>query len=221
MTNRDFKLLKRVIAQDVVTRGIVNFSFDKPKRFKSGLLSPIYCDFRLCLADHELMTTIEMAICHLIPSAEGVIAGVATGALPHASFVARTLKLPMCYVRPGATAKDHGMGKLIEGAVVKDRVIYLIEDLVSTGDSVIADARILLEEGAIEVKPFSIFSYDLKGSDGAFKKAGLKLKSVLTIHDLLPDICHKLSSSHYEIVTKWIKNPEKWTEEYLAVHPQS
>lgn len=192
---------------------IVSLNFADPTTFKSGILSPIYCDFRKCLQYPELMDLIEQAFCYLIPQGgTHVIAGVATGAIAHAAGIAKMLKWPLCYVRPGSKPKEYGLGKHIEGADVTGHRIYLIEDLVSTGESIASDAAILKLAGAKRIVPLSIFTYEMKQSKKTFKKAKLEEPcSLITFTELLPLIKDRISENDYKSLIRWKKNPEAWT----------
>src|SRR5690606_5847234 len=110
-----------------------------PFTWSSGWNSPIYCDNRLTLRFPEIRNKIENEFTAIIeekfPDVD-VITGTATAGIPHAAWVAANLNKPMAYVR--AKAKAHGMGNQIEGGVKKGESTVIIEDLVSTGSSVIS-----------------------------------------------------------------------------------
>ena len=209
----DFQKEKNYLASLIIDYKIVNFNFEKPATFKSGILSPIYCDFRKTLQYPGLMKLIGEMFCYIIPhgGATYTLAGVATGAIPHATYVAQMLEWPLCYVRPGATEKAYGLKKKIEGAEVVDDRVYLIEDLISTGGSVLADAQVLKSAGAARVIPLSIFSYEMKGVKMAFRKAKIEQPvSLITLSDLLPILEKRLSKTQLASLKRWMRNPNQW-----------
>ena len=208
--------LKRRISRMIWKCGIITQHFDAPYAFPSGLRSPICCDFRECLGYPDLMAAIEEALSYTIPNdANHVIAGVAPGALPHAACVARRMELPLCYVQPGA-----GTERIVEGAAVKGKFVYLINDDVITGSSLLNDADALLRAGAAGIEALSILSYDTKQSRRAFKAAKIRPSSVLTFGDLFYLFDEHLAPAQAGAVRTWAKDPEAWTKKYLASHPQ-
>lgn len=210
---------KQRIVELALQYGIVGFNFSQPINFKSGIKSPIYCDWRKCQEYPDLMKLILEAFHQTavtIPSADElkntVIAGVATGGIPHASLLAQTMGMPSCYVRPDATAKGYGLGKSIEGAHVKGRSVIVIEDLVSTAGSLIKNVEIIKAEGAKDVIGFCVFTYGMKRSVDELQKAGITLHALLTLDDFLPALREKLGSAQYTSLVEWAENPDNWFE---------
>lgn len=134
----------------------------EPFTWASGIKSPIYCDNRLILGNVEERIYIEEALGKMIqenyPDVE-VLMGTSTAGIPHAAYVSALLDLPMGYVR--STAKDHGRQNQIEGADPKGKKVVVIEDLISTGGSVLEVCNILKEYGAEVLGIASIFTYNL------------------------------------------------------------
>ncbi len=203
---------------------IVSFNFKEPKTFKFGIRSPIYCDFRKTLGIPKLRTMIKNDFAcsfhdsfgkDFVEAENFILAGVQTGGTPYAAILSDVFQLPLTYVRPGTIAKEYGLKKQIEGASVKGKVIVLIEDLISTGGSAIENAKILLHEGATEIKIFSIFSYGFRQAAENFAKANLSYASLLTVTDLLPILKEKLPSDEYKLLCKWVDNPEEWFEKHF------
>ena len=138
-----------------------------PFTWASGIKSPIYCDNRLILSYPETRTLVEACLAENVkkhyPQCQ-LVAGTSTAGIAHAALVAEILNLPMCYVR--GEAKSHGRQNRIEGKVEKGQKVVVIEDLISTGGSVIEVVSALREEGAEVLGIASIFTYDLqKGLD--------------------------------------------------------
>ena len=139
----------------------------EPFTWASGIKSPIYCDNRLTLSYPHIRNQVEQGLAENIrkhyPDCE-VVAGTSTAGIAHAALVADILDLPMCYVR--SSAKDHGRNNQIEGKVEKGQKVVVVEDLISTGGSVIEVVNVLREVGAEVLGIASIFTYGLqKGLD--------------------------------------------------------
>ena len=167
---------------------------DDPFTWASGIKSPIYCDNRLVLSDTKARRTIEEGLIALIKEryseAEGLF-GTATAGIAHAAIAAHEMDLPMGYVR--SSAKDHGRGSRIEGRVREGQKVVVVEDLISTGGSVISAAEALKEAGAEVLGVVCIFSYNLSKSHDAFAEAGLEYVS-LTDFDA---ICEAAAETGY------------------------
>ena len=130
---------------------------------KSGIKSPVYCDNRLTLTDVDVRNDVENGLAKLIkekyPEAE-VLMGTSTAGIAHAAITAHILNMPMGYVRSGA--KDHGRQNQIEGRLEKGQKVVVVEDLISTGGSVIEVVDVLREAGADVLGIVSIFTYGMK-----------------------------------------------------------
>lgn len=155
------------IAEDLLTIRAVFFRPDEPFTWASGIKSPIYCDNRLTLTDVAVRTDVETALAETIrtkyPETE-VLMGTSTAGIAHAAITAHLLSLPMGYVRGGA--KDHGRKNQIEGKLLPGQRVVVVEDLISTGGSVIEVVDILRDAGAEVLGVVSIFTYGLqKGLD--------------------------------------------------------
>ena len=161
---------------------------DEPFTWASGIKSPIYCDNRLTLSYPEIRTEIETAIAETVkakyPEAEA-LAGTSTAGIPHAAIAAHILGMPMAYVR--ASAKDHGRNNKIEGRLEKGTKVVVIEDLISTGGSVI-DVVNALREAEVEVLGIvSIFTYGLARGIERLKEANVENTS-LSNYDALVEV---------------------------------
>ena len=140
---------------------------EEPFTWASGIKSPIYCDNRLILTAPEARDGVETALAQAVrenyPEAE-VLMGTATAGIAHAAIVGHMLELPMGYVRSGA--KDHGRQNRIEGKLLPGQKVVVVEDLISTGGSVIETVEALREAGADVLGVVSIFTYGMqKGLD--------------------------------------------------------
>lgn len=158
---------KTLIAKDLLKIGAVFFRPDEPFTWASGIKSPVYCDNRLTLTAPDVRNDVENAIAETVerefPEAEALM-GTSTAGIAHAAIAAHILGLPMGYVRSGN--KDHGRQNRIEGRLDAGEKVVVIEDLISTGGSVIEVVDALREAGAVVLGVVSIFTYGMqKGID--------------------------------------------------------
>ena len=164
--------IARQIAADLLDINAVTLSPSKPFLWASGIKAPIYTDNRRTIAFPKVRQHIADGLADYIkttfPTAT-VIAGVATAGIPHAALVADRLGLPMSYVR--SKPKDHGTGKQIEGQVTAEDQVVLIDDLISTGGSVLGAAKAVQAAGATVLGALGIFSYELPDSTTNFNDA--------------------------------------------------
>ena len=151
------------IAKDLLKIGAVFFRPDEPFVWASGIKSPVYCDNRLTLSCPEVRTDIETGLAELVgtyyPEAE-ILMGTSTAGIAHAAIVGHLLNLPMGYVRSGA--KDHGRKNQIEGRLLPGQKVVVVEDLISTGGSVLEVVNVLREAGANVLGVVSIFTYGMR-----------------------------------------------------------
>ena len=179
---------RRKIAKDLLKIQAVFLSPDKPFTWASGIKSPVYCDNRLTLTAPEVRTDVETGLKELIeenyPEAE-VLMGTSTAGIAHAAITAHLMNLPMGYVRSGN--KDHGRQNRIEGKLEKGQKVVVVEDLISTGGSVIEVVDALREAGAEVLGIVSIFTYGMK--KGLERLAAADVKNVsLTNLDVLSEV---------------------------------
>jgi len=178
----------RKLAKDLLKIQAVFLSPDKPFTWASGIKSPVYCDNRLTLTAPEVRTDVETGLKELIeenyPEAE-VLMGTSTAGIAHAAITAHLMNLPMGYVRSGN--KDHGRQNRIEGKLEKGQKVVVVEDLISTGGSVIEVVDALREVGAEVLGIVSIFTYGMK--KGLERLAAADVKNVsLTNLDVLSEV---------------------------------
>lgn len=159
--------MKNLIAKDLLKIKAVFFRPEEPFTWASGIKSPIYCDNRLTLSDPAVRNDVETGLAKNVlkyfPECE-VLMGTSTAGIAHAGIVGHILGMPMGYVRSGA--KDHGRGNQIEGKLEKGAKVVVVEDLISTGGSVIEVVEVLREYGAEVLGVVSIYTYGMqKGLD--------------------------------------------------------
>ena len=179
---------KKLIANDLLKIKAVFFRPEEPFIWASGIKSPVYCDNRLTLTAPEVRNDVEQSLAKVVkenyPDAE-VLMGTSTAGIAHAAITAHLLDMPMGYVRSGN--KDHGRQNRIEGRLEKGQKVVIIEDLISTGGSVIEVAEALREAGAEVLGIASIFTYGMqKGLD---RLAAANLKNIsLTDFDCIAEV---------------------------------
>lgn len=201
------------IATDLLTIGAVTLAPNHPFLWASGMQAPIYTDNRRTIAFPQVRAHIADGLANLIkhryPTAT-VISGVATAGIPHAALVADRLSLPMSYVR--AKPKDHGKGKQIEGQMTASDRVVLIDDLISTGGSVLAAAKAVRKAGATVLGVVAIFSYELPDSVVNFQQAGLALTPLTTYSTLITVAQQqtKITAPEMASLRQWREDPWGW-----------
>ncbi|MBQ7246570.1 MAG: orotate phosphoribosyltransferase [Lachnospiraceae bacterium] len=180
--------LKRQIASDLLAIKAVFFRPEEPFIWASGIKSPVYCDNRLTLSAPEVRGHVENGLAQLIrenyPDAEALM-GTSTAGIAHAAITAHIMGLPMGYVRSGA--KDHGRKNQIEGRLERGQKVVVVEDLISTGGSVLEVVDILREAGAEVLGIVSIFTYGMK--KGLERMAAADVKNIsLTDFDTVAEV---------------------------------
>ncbi len=180
--------MEKLIAKDLLKIKAVFFRPEEPFTWASGIKSPVYCDNRLTLTAPEVRLDVEKGLATLIkenyPEAE-VLMGTSTAGIAHAAITAHLLDMPMGYVRSGA--KDHGRQNQIEGKLEKGQKVVVVEDLISTGGSVIEVVNVLREAGAEVLGIVSIFTYGMKKGLVRLEEANVKNVS-LTNFDTIAEV---------------------------------
>ena len=207
--------MERVIAKDLLSIRAVFFRPEEPFIWASGIKSPVYCDNRLTLTAPAVRTDVEKGLAELIkthfPTAE-VLMGTSTAGIAHAAITAHLLDMPMGYVRSGA--KDHGRQNQIEGRLEAGQKVVVVEDLISTGGSVIEVVNVLREAGAEVLGVVSIFTYGMKKGLTRLAEANVVNYS-LTNFDVIAEVAAEEKYIRQEDVKRLIafrNNPsdESW-----------
>lgn len=174
--------METTIARSLLKIGAVFLRPEEPFTWASGIKSPIYTDNRLILTAPEARDTVERTLAQKIretfPSAE-VLMGTATAGIAHAAIAAHLMGLPMGYVRSGA--KDHGRQNRIEGKLTPGQKVVVVEDLISTGGSVITTVEALREAGAEVLGVVSLFTYGMQRGKDALAAAGIETVSLTNL----------------------------------------
>jgi orotate phosphoribosyltransferase len=201
------------IAEYLLQIKAIKLQPSNPFTWASGWKSPIYCDNRITLSFPEVRTYIRDSFADLVrriyPDA-GLIAGVATGAIPHGTLVADKLNLPFVYVR--SSAKEHGLGNQIEGHYHQGQKVVVIEDLISTGGSSLNAVRALREAGCDVLGMAAIFTYQFRRASDAFMNERCPLDTLCNYTSLIEAAVKagSVSENDVETLKKWRDDPGKW-----------
>ena len=207
--------MERIIAKDLLSIRAVFFRPEEPFTWASGIKSPVYCDNRLTLTAPAVRNDVEKGLAELIkthfPTAE-VLMGTSTAGIAHAAITAHLLDMPMGYVRSGA--KDHGRQNQIEGRLEAGQKVVVVEDLISTGGSVIEVVNVLREAGAEVLGVVSIFTYGMKKGLTRLAEANV-INYSLTNFDVIAEVAAEEKYIRQEDVKRLIafrNNPsdESW-----------
>ena len=209
---------KEEIAEALLSIQAVFLRPKDPFTWASGIHSPIYCDNRLTLSFPEVRRKIEKGLAELVrehfPEASALF-GTSTAGIAHAALTAELLDLPMGYVR--GSAKDHGRQNQIEGALSEGQPVVVVEDLISTGGSVIDCVEVLRKNGAQVLGVVSIFTYGMEKGKKRLKEADVENYSLCDLDSLLPVAAGKGYIEEKEVakLLRFRDNPsdESWMQE--------
>ena len=207
--------IERLIAKDLLSIKAVFFRPDEPFTWASGIKSPVYCDNRLTLTAPSVRNDVETSLAKVIgekyPDVE-VLMGTSTAGIAHAAIVGHLMNLPMGYVRSGA--KDHGRQNQIEGKLEAGQKVVVVEDLISTGGSVIEVVDVLREAGADVLGVVSIFTYGMQ--KGLTRLSNAKIENTsLTNFDAIAEVAAEegyIKTDDIERLINFRNNPsdESW-----------
>lgn len=206
--------MTRDIAEETATIlldiGAVQLRPDRPFTWTSGIQSPIYCDNRLLLSHPKERKQICEFFCKLLPADIQCIAGVATGAIPHAAWIADRLNLPMVYIRGGK--KDHGKQNQVEGKVPAGVKAVVIEDLISTGGSSVEAVLALREAGAKVEHCLAIFQYGFAEAIEKFAAINCRLTTLTDFATLLTVAKERgiIQPQQEALLQKFSADPRGW-----------
>ena len=208
-------MIEEKIAKDLLSIGAVFLRPEEPFTWASGIKSPVYCDNRLTLTAPAVRDDVENGLAELIrtyyPETE-VLMGTSTAGIAHAAITGHLLNLPMGYVRSGS--KDHGRQNQIEGKLEAGQKVVVVEDLISTGGSVLEVVNVLREAGAEVLGIVSIFTYGMKKGLERMAEANIENHS-LTNFDVITRVAANEGYIKHEDVDRLIafrNNPsdESW-----------
>lgn len=201
------------IASDLLDIKAVYLKPEEPFTWASGIKSPIYTDNRITLSYPETRTLIEegfvASIKEYFPDVE-VIAGTATAGIPHGAIIADKMNLPFSYIR--SKPKAHGAGNQIEGRVIRGQKMVIVEDLISTGGSVLDAVRAAQAEGVHVLGVVAIFTYELPQATENFKQAGVQLVTLSNYSELIKvaKVQGYITADGLTLLKKFKEDQENW-----------
>lgn len=202
------------VAEALLKIGAVRLSPKSPFTWTSGIKSPIYCDNRMLISHVSAYKSVVDGFVDLLKDERfDCVAGTATAGIPWAAFLAYELKLPMVYVR--STPKGHGAKKRIEGDLPSGKRVLVVEDLISTGGSVVSTVEALRDEaGAVVEKVVAIFSYDFEKARNALGEAKVEYETLTDIN-VLSSVAvdlNVITPEERDMVLRFAKSPEGWND---------
>src|SRR3989338_10719995 len=203
------------VAKILFEIGAVSFSRNRPFRFDSGLLSPVYVDNRILISypkERKLVIAELFKIIKDEVSRFDVVAGVATAGIPHAAWIADKLNKPMIFVR--SKPKDHGKGQQVEGKLSRGQRVLVIEDLISTARSSKRVVEAIRAQGGVVSDEIAIYSHNLKEADKNMNKVKVKLHNLTDTKTAALYAKEKgfLKKEQTEIIFDWVKDPQNWAK---------
>ncbi len=201
------------VAKILLNLNAVSLNPEKPFKYDSGILSPVYIDNRILISypkERQIIRDLYIDAIKSTGEQFDLIAATATAGIPHAAWIADKLNLPMVFVR--GKVKDHGKKNRVEGVVQKGAKTAVIEDLISTGESAIETAIAVRQAGGRVSYIFAIITYEMEKSKENFEKNKLKLIPLITFEDVLKmaQDLGQISKKDNEIILDWIQNPTTW-----------
>lgn len=202
------------IAEFLLQIKAIKLNLSEPYTWASGWKSPIYCDNRITLSFPAIRTYIRQQFVQIISEEFGdidVIAGVATGGIPHGALVAQDLGLPFAYVR--AASKGHGLANTVEGIIESGQSVVMIEDLISTGGSSLSAVKAVRELDANVKGLLAIFTYGFQVAKDNFSASACKAFVLSDYNHLLEQAIadNYIRTQDLEVLQKWNEHPDKWT----------
>ena len=200
------------IAEILLDLKAVKLKPTDPFTWASGIRSPIYCDNRITLSHPEERKFMARSLMELVPDWDQIdlVAGVATAGIPYASILAHMTEKPLIYVR--SAAKSHGRQNVIEGSYKAGQRVIVVEDLISTGGSVL-EAVSQLKDADVEVTGVvAIFTYQLRDAEENFNNMNVKYKTLSHYEALLEQALEMnyIKNEHLTILKEWNKSPKTW-----------
>ena len=210
------------IAQTLLEINAVGFALEKPIRFKSGILSPVYVDNRKFPYFPKAWQAAIEGFQQLLQEKSleyDIIAGIETAGIPHSAALGYTLQKPSVFIRKAA--KDHGTKKMVEGGEVQGKKVLLIEDHVTTGISSLHGVDVLKAEGAEVVACLSISSYGWPEAERAFLAAQVPQYALTSFAEILAEAekLGRITAEQSQEIHGWLQDPQTWSAAHEEKNP--
>lgn len=204
---------EKIIARQLLEISAVRLNVEQPFTWASGWRSPIYCDNRKILSYPKARKLIYESLARLIRqhfTDVDIIAGVATGAIAHGALVAEYMEKPFIYIR--SSAKEHGLGNIIEGELKPGARVVVVEDLISTGNSSLQAVEAVRKAGAEVLGLVAIFSYNFIAARRNFENADCELYTLTNYLTLIEEArqCNYIKNADMDSLERWREAPDKW-----------
>jgi len=204
---------KKDVAKLLLEKRAVTLNPGQPYTFASGIKSPIYCDNRLLISYPDAREKIVDAFLKTIKENKiefDIVAGTATAGIAWAAWISEKLKKPMVYIR--SNAKEHGKGNAVEGKIGMGDKVLVIEDLISTGGSIIGAIDGVLSAKGIVIACLAIFTYEMESAKEKFSERNLPCYALTDFTTLIDTAVNNnyIGEEEKGKVLEWNKNPEEW-----------
>ncbi len=205
--------IAQAVARAMLAIGAVSFVPDAPVTFKSGIVSPVYCDGRKLPFAPEAWHTVIAGFEKLIAD-EGirfdVLGGIETAGIPHSAALSYAMNVPSIFIRKAA--KEHGLKRRVEGGDVTGKRVLLVEDVVTTGGSSLSGVEALRSEGGVVQDCLAILRYDFANATEQFAEMGVRLHTLTTFEALLAVAAETkvLDASGVTTLEAWLADPRGW-----------
>jgi orotate phosphoribosyltransferase len=173
---------------------------------KSGMQSPIYLDLRVIVSYPKILTQISEALWEKIKNLSfDLICGVPYTALPIATALSLSDDIPMVLRRK--ESKDYGTKKMIEGVFQEGQTCLIIEDVITSGTSVLETIDSLDQEGLL-VRDIAVVVDREQGGKEKLEEKGYFVHALFGMSDLLQTLHQegKIDSKTLEDVNEFIKS---------------
>ncbi len=209
----DAQTTARLVAEALLAIGGVGFCIDAPLTFKSGIVSPVYCDnrtFPFWPAQWKIVIEGFASLLSRESLAFDVLGGLETAGIPHSAALGYAMQRPSVFIRK--QPKEHGKRARVEGGDVRGKRVLLVEDLVTTGGSSLSGVKALRDEGATVMDCLAIISYGFPEAAQAFAEAGVRLHTLTSFDAVLDHAMANgmLDDGNAAAVRDWLREPHGW-----------